>query len=367
MGARSSNTNREGSRSKSQNRLLNGHVANFFNSNLNAGAIGPNAPQDIVASGGVKFNVGAYTYHLFRSSGTFTVASGQDPAEVVAFGGGGSGGFFYGDGGGAGGGLHAPMYPLAPGPYTVTIGAGAPGPPASSGPGVVGGATQFYPTPVGAGEGANNMYARGGGGGGYKQNEPHPAPGSGFPWNPLSGTGAGGGTHNGSTPETTPNFPTSTQHPAVPPTGRYGARGGDMPYYESNGCGGGGMGGGGEFPGSFRTSEGGLGKAFSNFPGPGMYDAMPSPEQSSFGGTLWRDTLGPTGLIGGGGGGYNANWGPPTAPGARGPGGGGKGSAGSLPTADVDGVDYTGSGGGIYSPTGPGDGGDGGVWIRYLT
>ena len=43
MGARSSNTDRNGHRSQSQNRLLDGHVANFFNSNLNAGAIGPNA------------------------------------------------------------------------------------------------------------------------------------------------------------------------------------------------------------------------------------------------------------------------------------------------------------------------------------
>ena len=58
MGARSSNTNRDGSRSQSQNRLLNGHVANFFNSRLDAGNIGPNQKVAIEASGGnVEFEL----------------------------------------------------------------------------------------------------------------------------------------------------------------------------------------------------------------------------------------------------------------------------------------------------------------------
>ena len=62
MGARSSNTNRDGSRSQSQNRLLNGHVANFFNSRLDAGNIGPNQKVAIEASGGnVEFELDGYS------------------------------------------------------------------------------------------------------------------------------------------------------------------------------------------------------------------------------------------------------------------------------------------------------------------
>ena len=234
----------------------------------------------IDASGGTKLEIGDYTYHLFKAPGTFTVSDGPPTSEceVVALGGGGSGGFFYGDGGGAGGGLHAPAYPLSPGPYTVAVGEGGAGTPdGGSANGAAGTASEFYPTPVGAGEGASNMYARGGGGGGYKQNEPHPAPASGFPWNPLSGTGSGGGQHNGSTPEITPTFPTSTQHPAVPPTGKYSARGGDVPYYTSASAGAAGIVGGGETNEASCTSCGGAGKAFPNFPGPGMYDEMPAP------------------------------------------------------------------------------------------
>ena len=47
MGARSSNTNRDGSRSQSQNRLINGHNQKWFNSLLNAGRVGPNQPKGI--------------------------------------------------------------------------------------------------------------------------------------------------------------------------------------------------------------------------------------------------------------------------------------------------------------------------------
>ena len=318
----------------------------------------------IDASGGnVEFPLGDYTYHLFRGPGTFTVSDGPPTAacEVVVIGGGGSAGFFYGDGGGAGGGLHATAYPLAPGPYTVAVGEGgaAPGSTPTGEVGAVGTASEFYPTPVGPGEGASNMYARGGGGGGFKQAEPHPAPPGGFPWNPLSGTGSGGGQHNGSTPEITPNFPTSTQHPAV--TSKLSARGGDGPYYESGGHGGAGIVGGGETPGASCTSCGGQGMDFPGFPGPGMYPLLPAPEQTAWGGTTWRDTLTASGYLGGGGGGWR-----PLPASSRSLGGGGVGGSGA-PTSDVQAINYTGSGGGAYAPPGSGAGGDGCVWIRYET
>ena len=314
----------------------------------------------ISASGGTQFEIGDYTYHLFKAPGTFTVSDGPLSAEceVVALGGGASAGYFYGDGGGAGGGLYAPTYPLSPGPYTIAIGEGGATHSGSNQEGNVGGATEFYPTPAGPGEGANCMYARGGGGGGFKQAEPHPAPGSGFPWNPLSGTGSGGGQHNGSTPQITPNFPTSTQHPAV--TNKYSARGGDISYYTSAGAGGAGIIGGGETNEASCASCGGQGQPFPNFPGPGMYDAMPSPEQSAFGGTTWRDTLGPSGNVGGGGAGWN-----PGHPATRSTGGGGNGGP-NGPT-ECDAINYTGSGGGVSDGSAAGAGGDGLVWIRYET
>ena len=69
MGARSSNTNRDGSRSQSQNRLLNGHVANFFNSRLDAGNIGPNQKVVVQASGGnVEFEFGGLELDKTTSS-----------------------------------------------------------------------------------------------------------------------------------------------------------------------------------------------------------------------------------------------------------------------------------------------------------
>ena len=359
MGARSDNTNRKGSRSQSQNRLLNGHATTFFNSRLDAGNIGPNNKVVVQASGGnVEFTAGGYKYHLFRGPGTFTVTVGGE-AQVVAFGGGGSAGFFYGDGGGAGGLLLAPAYPLDAGSYTVAVGEGgaAPGASPTGEVGAVGTASEFYPTPVGPGEGASNMYARGGGGGGHKQAEPHPAPTGGFPWNPLSGTGSGGGQHNGSTPEIAPNFPTSTQHPAV--TVKASGQGGDTPYYENGGSGGSGAGGGGETPGSFNVAYGGAGYGVPGFPGPVLYDGMPAPEQSSWGGTTWRDTLGASGYVCGGGGGWRPL---PATP--RSNGGGGVGGSGA-PTSDVQAINYTGSAGGAYAPPGSGAGADGGVWIRY--
>ena len=78
MGSRSSNTNKE------DNRRLNGHLAYFYNSNLNSGVIAgqPPAPEGINATGGQI--EGTYTdsgtkykYHIYSNTGssTFVVSS----------------------------------------------------------------------------------------------------------------------------------------------------------------------------------------------------------------------------------------------------------------------------------------------------
>ena len=107
MGARSSNTNRVGDRSQSLNRLFNGHLANFFNSKLNEGALGPNPPGPLTATGGdVSAGVApgnGYKYHVWTSPGTFVVSDGTADIEVLVVGGGGGAAWDASGGGGAGG------------------------------------------------------------------------------------------------------------------------------------------------------------------------------------------------------------------------------------------------------------------------
>ena len=306
----------------------------------------------ISATGGASFTVGSYTYHLFASSGDFDVSTAPTSpstsvAEVVVFGGGGSGGFFHGDGGGAGGGLYAPTYPLSVGPYKVVIGTGANAVPNSGATnGNAGADSEFYPTPATNGPGPMNMYANGGGGGGMQGNK-SPGP---FPFNPPTG-GCAGGLHDPGN-ALTQTFPTSTQHPAV--TNKYGTAGGIQNAPSDQGSGGGGMGQAGE---NGPGGDGGAGTPFTNFPGPGMWPAIPGPYQSALT-TTWRDTLGTGGMIGGGGNGHGGST-------ARAPGGGGGINNGPGNAAQA-GIDGTGSGGaGPSTPAGAG--GDGMVWMRYLT
>ena len=84
MGARSSNTDRNGHRRNSENVLLNGHNAYFYNSSLNSGTATPNVlPQTpITATGGTKATPGdGYIYHLFTSNGNLSITEG-DAATV---------------------------------------------------------------------------------------------------------------------------------------------------------------------------------------------------------------------------------------------------------------------------------------------
>ena len=70
MGARSDNTSRVGPRSQSEIRLLNGHAATFYNSNLNEGKIGTNPYSGpFTCTGGTQTTYGDYTVQTFLTSG----------------------------------------------------------------------------------------------------------------------------------------------------------------------------------------------------------------------------------------------------------------------------------------------------------
>lgn len=82
---------------------------------------GGDVVEDIVDGDGVTWR-----YHKFTTVGssTFTATSAGD-VEYLLVGGGGAGGYFGGGGGGAGG-LLSGLSVVAPGPYTVVVGAGRP-------------------------------------------------------------------------------------------------------------------------------------------------------------------------------------------------------------------------------------------------
>jgi len=309
----------------------------IFNSSSNSlEGYGPNGwveikkLQRVQATGGTEFSYNGSTYHIFTTTNPFVVTSEGD-AEVVVVAGGAGAGYFYGGGGGAGGVVHSSDFPFTSGTYTFTVGTGGGTRPNSTGYGYVGSASEVYlSTP---GPSPSNLYARAGGAGGYTGNP--------SPYGNTATTGSAGGI-TGTT--YTPTFPSSTQHPTATAYGNAGGSG----TASSTGGGGGGAGGAGS------GNIGGPGRPFINFPGPGLYTAMPSPLQSSLG-TGWRDALGPEGYFGGGGDGYGSNTG------AR-PNGGG----GAYPGLG-NGVDGTGGGGaGPGSASGNvGAGGDGIIIVRY--
>ena len=236
MGARSSNTDRNGHRSQSQNRLLDGHVANFFNSNLNAGAIGPNSKMlpgtDINASGGTTatYISGLYTYksHTFTANGgnTFVVNSGSGDIEyLLVAGGGGTGSAPAGgnrEGGSGAGGMLTGTTPVSPGSYPLSLGAGGTGGQSGS-PTQGGNSTGFSATAYGGGGGgyddpAPSAYGRNGGSGGGA-------------WYILSPLGGGKGVYPGS------------PYVSAPRQGYDGSPGNGSPDYGGAGGGAGGAGG----------------------------------------------------------------------------------------------------------------------------
>lgn len=117
------------------------------------------------ATGGDVYQNGAYTYHVFNASGTFTPISSLS-ADVLVVAGGGAGGESYGAGGGAGG-LNYLSSQSISSAQTITIGAGGVNN-STSGSNTSFGAT----TSIGGGLGGANGRPTGatggsGGGGGY--------------------------------------------------------------------------------------------------------------------------------------------------------------------------------------------------------
>ena len=290
------------------------------------------------ATGGTKFTSGSNTYHFFTSSGSFIVAG---PGNVNCFliGGGGSSGYFYGDGGGAGGAVTAANFPVDAATYNVTVGAGGAERPASNGVGNKGGASEIYVNTGSPGPSSSNLHAFGGGGGGYSVN---PNPNSDMH---AANIGCTGGSHNPNSAVIPAKQPGSTQHPTAT---SYGNPGWYISSPTSTGSSGGGTGS------AASTNDAGAGQAFPALPGPGLWPSMPGPLQSTLT-TDWRDTLGSSGTIGGGGKGYED-------PNPRSTGGGGGMGSGLR-----NGINYTGSGGAGPRPAGTGAGGTGLVVIYYST
>ena len=136
----------------------------------------------ISATGGTVTTSGGFKYHVFTTSGTFTLGTAATISYLIV-GGGGGGGDRHGAGGGAGGVLSS-TWSGTPGTYTITVGLGG-----LRGATGEGGQTQSG-TPSGAGsKGGDSSIssvatAYGGGGGGTLD---------GNPTDTLIGSGGGGG------------------------------------------------------------------------------------------------------------------------------------------------------------------------------
>ena len=333
------------------------------------------------ATGGTKIpsatSGNGYTYHVFLypNADTFGVSSGTSNIEILLVSGGGSGGnsgpnYINGGGGGAGGVAYASAYPIGPGTYPITVGAGgiSPYPMDPSNPQRYGGNTVFTdPTSP------RTITALGGGAGGSGGPGYGPAPDTGGNFG-ASGGSSGGGAGWGGNPAGAAN---PALQPAQPTYGglvtNYGNVGGPSGNPSGTAGGGGGAGTpappnvdrGGQLNGPPQfNGPGGPGQPFTGFPAPIIAPAIPAPVRPS-----WTPAVGPTGLFGGGGGAgaYPAVSG---TVGTGGPGGGGAGDPGPGPGGNPA-VDYTGGGGGGNGHTGngvPRNGGTGGhgiLLIRY--
>ena len=140
---------------------------------------GGGAAQGLTATGGTVTTPGnGYIYHTFTSPGpsTFTVTSSSGNVEYLVVAGGGAGGSNRTGGGGGAGGLRTGTgFPVTPGPYSITVGAGA----------ILGGngSPSIFST----------ITSQGGGRGGTDPDYFGPTTGTGFPG------GSGGGARSNST------------------------------------------------------------------------------------------------------------------------------------------------------------------------
>jgi len=339
MGSRSTNSN------KGLNRVIDGHLLEYFRDKFTAGGGGSN-PKPSETTGGTIIESGSDRFHVFTEPGIFWTGAGPHTVSQLVVAGGGGGGKGSGSqtaGGGGAGGVVSETSVAAAGQteYVIVVGGGGAG---YTGPPTVNGTNGNNSVGI-------NTTAVGGGLGGSPIGNPS-APGQ--------PGGSGGGGAQGKTA-----FGAGFGWPSPTQQGRPGGPQ-NQPF---GGGGGGGFGGGGNSPPTIYVGgTGGPGGAFPAYPGPVLAPAIPAPVEPS-----WTPVVGPTGVYAGGGSGSSGGPGPAPAIPAP-PGGGGPGGAASNPAPAVSrsGIDFTGGGGGAggggYPTTGDPDGGTGGdgiVIIKY--
>jgi len=335
------------------------------------------------ASGGTKFTIDNYTYHVFSSgSDTFIVDgpfSGKN-YDILVVGGGGAGGSAMGGGGGAGGLIYHPNIdaaPLSNQSISVVVGGGAPQSPAAAtgNPGLNGNDTTF-----------GTLYTSLGGGGGsrYSVNTaptfawPNPTavsdPGSPTPatQGASGGSGGGGGLNPG--PGGLARQTTYSPLPANSKTYGFGNAGGNSTTYDhgnyytrAGGGGAGGVGGGnanaaqpptGSTPGPGLSNWGWGGDGYQ-VPADFMPTGFPAPVISALGGI---PTASPEWRYFAGGGAAGSNGGPGTAGlDSNGKNKGGLGNNTGPSSTYQYGWGAHGGNGGAGCP-GRGGGGGGGTW-----
>lgn len=191
-----------------------------------------------IASGGTKATVNGIVYHVFTTSGAFTINTPNGPnanISLLMVAGGGGGGVIGGGGGGGGVIKSSPTIPIpqSGGPYPISIGQGG----NSGGPGTAGsdGGDTTFSNPGGV-----LLTAKGGGGGGS-----HQASNTSVSGRP-GGSGGGGSDNSGSYPYGDATQPTANPgSPFLPQITQFGNRGGNGPptYNNFNPRSGGGGGG----------------------------------------------------------------------------------------------------------------------------
>ena len=346
-------------------KLLEGYRSSDIGKGFGSGSGGAD-----IASGGTMVTSGVYAYHIFSQPGVFSTNRSIEINYVVVGGGGGGGSgntgnnanHYAGGGGGAGGVRIGTANITGSNNHNVIVGDGGAGnntPNSGPTPGFGSrGNDSSLALPsiiTGSGGGAGENRSARANGGKSQSNADSVMPGG-------SGGGAAvGGVVAGSTIASPDGVSPTTQ----------GYNGGTCsPPTHSAGGGGGAGGAGSPTPDQNNGGPGGQG-VVTVFPGPGLFPDLPALE-ASYLGTAWRDALGSTGLIGGGGGGAqgSANF---NSRGTGGPGGGGpasptNGGAGEPGVVGTGG----GGGGGADQPNagGPtragGTGGKGIVMIRYV-
>jgi hypothetical protein len=280
------------------------------------------------SGGDLVVNSGAYRYHVFTSSGTFSFPNYGGTVDVLAVAGGGGGGS---GGGGAGGVVWSTgIFVPASNVLTVSVGAGG------SGGGGGGSGTSAGTPQNGENSTVGSLVTATGGGAGAGEGR-----------SPAASGGSGGGG--------------LFDQPAAPPAAGAAGQGNAGGICIRAGYGGGGGGGGAGGAGANSTNEsstigqgglGGAGRYFIDFANIGLGS--------------------PAGWFGGGGGGgANTNSTPATGGSIGGAGGGGNGSLSDQGVGSAA-VANTGGGGGGSDPgsaLGPGAtnrGGSGIVVVRYL-